>query len=129
VIEPARLPNYPIDDLISSRCNELDIGPVEFVRRCEISRRYFLGLSASLPLLVVVGPHMLLSEKPTWFGWTSTDYVPPPYASFSWMTVGERVLSDRHYEQEVLRRRRLEQLWAIREKEVQARRFPWAKGK
>ena len=26
--------NLPINDLISSRCNELDIGPVELVRRC-----------------------------------------------------------------------------------------------
>jgi hypothetical protein len=94
----------------------------------EISRRYFLGLSASLPLLAVVGPHMLLSEKPTWLGWTA-DYVPPPYASFSWMTVGERHLSDRDYEREVLRRQRLEQLWAMREKEVQARCPYWVEGK
>jgi hypothetical protein len=122
VTGPAQLSNLPIEDLICSRCNELDIEPVELVRRCEISRRYFLGRSASLPLLAVVGPHMLLPEKPAWLGWTPTDYVPRPYASFSWMTVGERLLSDRDYEREVLRRQRLERLWAIREKEVQARR-------
>jgi hypothetical protein len=72
---------------------------------------------------------MLLSENPAWLGWTSTDYVPPPYANFSWMTVGERMLSDPDYEREVLRRQRLEHLWAMREKEVQARRPYWGKGK
>jgi hypothetical protein len=121
--------NLPIDDLISSDCNELDIGPVELGRRCEISRRGFLGLATSLPLLAVVGPHMLLSDKPTWLGWTPTDYVSLPYANFSWMTVGERILSDRDYEREALRRQRLEQLWAMREKEVQDRRPYWVKGK
>jgi TIR domain-containing protein len=68
--------------------------------------------SMSLPLLAVVGPHMLLSEKPMSLGWTA-DYVPPPYASFSWMTIGERHFSDRDYEREALRRQRLEHLWAI----------------
>jgi hypothetical protein len=32
--DPAQRSNLPIDELISSRCNELDIGPVELVRRC-----------------------------------------------------------------------------------------------
>jgi hypothetical protein len=102
--------------------------PSDVFNETEISRRAFLGLSASLPLLAVVGPHILLSEKPAWLGWT-TDYVPPPYAPFSWMTVGERFLSDRDYEREVLRRQRLEQLWVMREKEVQARRPYWVEGK
>ena len=35
-----------------------------------ISRRNFLSLLAPLPLLSVVGPHMLLSEKPKRLGWT-----------------------------------------------------------
>ena len=128
VTGPARPSNLPIEDLISSRCNELGIGHVELVRRCEISGRYFLGLSASLPWLAVVGPHMLPSEKPTWLGWTCTDYVRPLYANFSWRTVGERLLSDRDYEREVLRRQRLD-LWARREKEVQERRPYWVEGK
>jgi hypothetical protein len=94
----------------------------------EISRRGFLGLCASVPLLAVGGPHMMLSEKPAWLGWTA-DYAAPPYAPFSWMTVGERLLSDRDYEREALRRQRLEHLWAIREKEVQARRSYWVEGR
>jgi hypothetical protein len=34
VAAPAQPSNLPINELISSRCNELDIGPVELVRRC-----------------------------------------------------------------------------------------------
>jgi hypothetical protein len=34
VTGPAQPSNLPIDEMISSRCNELDIGPVELVRRC-----------------------------------------------------------------------------------------------
>jgi hypothetical protein len=34
VTAPAQPSNIPIDELISSRCNELDLGPVELVRRC-----------------------------------------------------------------------------------------------
>jgi hypothetical protein len=34
VTDPARPSGLPIDELISSRCNELDIGPVELIRRC-----------------------------------------------------------------------------------------------
>jgi hypothetical protein len=34
VTGPAQPSDVPIDELISSRCNELDIGPVELVRRC-----------------------------------------------------------------------------------------------
>jgi hypothetical protein len=34
VSQPTQPSNLPIDELISSRCNELDIGPVELVRRC-----------------------------------------------------------------------------------------------
>jgi hypothetical protein len=34
VTAPAQPSNHPIDELISSRCLELDVGPVELVRRC-----------------------------------------------------------------------------------------------
>lgn len=33
------------------------------------TRRQFLGFLAPLPLLPIVGPHMLLSERPTVVGW------------------------------------------------------------
>ena len=42
-----------------------------------ISRRNFLSLLVPLPLLPVVGPHMLLSEKPTQLGWTGSSRAPP----------------------------------------------------
>lgn len=38
-------------------------------QRAVISRHNFLTFLAPLPLLPIVGPHMLLSERPTQLGW------------------------------------------------------------
>ncbi len=79
-----------------------------------ISRRNFLSLLAPLPLLPVFGPHMLLSEKPTRLGWTSAltpsdveQWSNSHGAGFDWRTVAQRLLSERHFEREILRRQRL----------------------
>ena len=79
-----------------------------------ISRRNFLSLLAPLPLLSVVGPHMLLSEKPTRLGWTSAltpsdveRWCNSHGAGFNWRTVAERLLRERDFEREILRRQRL----------------------
>ncbi len=76
-----------------------------------ISRRNFLSFLAPLPLLPVVGPHMLLSEKPTRLGWTPgrTDQVPLDVerwinshgAGFNWKTIAERMLLERDLKREV----------------------------
>lgn len=78
-----------------------------------ISRRNFLSLLAPLPFLPVFGPYMLLSEKPIRFGWTGA-LTPLTVeqrgnshgTGFDWRTVAERLLSERHFEREILRRQR-----------------------
>ena len=79
-----------------------------------ISRRNFLSLLAPLPLLPVVGPHMLLSEKATRLGWTPA-LTPSDVerwgnshgAGFNWRTLAQRLLRERDFEREILRRQRL----------------------
>ncbi len=80
---------------------------------CLISRRSFLGFLAPLPLLPIVGPHMLLSERPTRLGWgpararVPMDVEPWIVARFNWRTIAERMLRDRDLKREVLHRERL----------------------
>ena len=79
-----------------------------------ISRRNFLSLLAPLPLLPVVGPHVLLSDKPAWIGWTGAQtyqihsdverWCNSHGAGFNWRTVAERLLRERDFEREILRR-------------------------
>ena len=82
-----------------------------------ISRRNFLGLLAPLPLLLVVGPHMLLSAKPTHLGWTPARtpsdlhrWCNSHSAGFNWRHIAERYLLKRDLEREILRRQRLSAL-------------------
>jgi hypothetical protein len=103
-VSDAKLPSRNGGDLGENKC-------------AMISRRNFLSLLAPLPLLPVVGPPMLLSEKPTQLGWTParTYQVPPDVerwcssngASFSWRHIAERLLLERDLEREILRRQRL----------------------
>jgi hypothetical protein len=82
-----------------------------------ISRRNFLSFLAPLPLLPIVGPHMLLSEKPARLGWMAARTDPSPSdvarwcnsygAGFNWKSVAERILRERDLEQEILHRQRL----------------------
>ncbi len=71
-----------------------------------ISRRAFLSLLAPLPLLPVVGPHMLLSEKPRRLGWARAAVYHFRGAGFDWRTVAERTLLERDLERETVRRQR-----------------------
>ena len=82
-----------------------------------LSRRNFLSLLAPLPLLLVVGPHMLLSEKPTQLGWTPARtpsdlqrWCNSHGAGFNWRHIAERHLLERDLEREILRRQRLSAL-------------------
>jgi hypothetical protein len=82
-----------------------------------ISRRNFLGFFAPLPLLPIVGPHMLLSERPTRLGRTAARTRASPSdvarwcnssgAGFNWKSVAERMLLERDVHREILHRERL----------------------
>jgi hypothetical protein len=101
--------------------NLLPMSPARTVPRVEecalISRRNFLGFLAPLPLLPIVGPHMMLSDKPTRLGWTPALPNQSPFdvegwinahgGGFKWKTVAERFLLQRDLEREILRRQRL----------------------
>jgi len=103
-VSDAKLPSRNDGDLGEKKC-------------AVISRRNFLNFLPPLALLPVVGPHMLLSEKPPQLGWTParTYQVPPDVerwcssnvASFNWRHIAERLLLERDLEREVLRRQRL----------------------
>ena len=78
------------------------------------TRRNFLSLLAPLPLLAVVGPHMLLSAKPTQLGWTPARtpsdiqrWCNSHGTGFNWRHIAERHLLERDLEREILRRQRL----------------------
>ena len=82
-----------------------------------ISRRNFLSFLAPLPLLLVVGPHMSLSAKPTQLGWTPARtpsdrqrWCNSHGAGFNWRHIAERHLLERDLEREILRRQRLSAL-------------------
>jgi hypothetical protein len=82
-----------------------------------ISRRNLLSLLAPLPLLPVVGPHVLVSDKPAWIGWTGTQtyqihsdverWCNSHGAGFNWRSIAERLLLARDLEREIVRRQRL----------------------
>jgi hypothetical protein len=72
-----------------------------------MSRRTFLSLLAPLPLIPVVGPYALLSEKPTQLGWTNARTYQFRGGGFDWRTVAERTLLKRDLEREIGRRQRL----------------------